>query len=66
MTRLALLLLLLSGCCPSRLGLEPVPPPRPAGECVMCRHRPAERGVVCDWCRAVQDFNPAMRPEGDE
>ncbi len=56
MTRLALLLCLLPGCCPSRLGLEPVPPPRPAGECIQCRYRVAERGRVCDKCRAVMEF----------
>ncbi len=56
MTRLALLLCLLCGCCPSRLGLEPVPLPRPVGECVQCRYRPAERGVVCDKCREVYEL----------
>lgn len=59
MTRLALLLCLLPGCCHSRLGLEPVPPPRPVGECVMCRYRPAERGSVCDGCWEVMEFNNA-------
>ena len=60
MTRLALLLCLLPGCC-SRLGLEPVPPPRPVGECVMCRYRVAEQGCVCEKCREVMEFRNGYR-----
>lgn len=46
---------LINGCClADRLGLEPVPPPRPAGECVQCRYRVAERGRVCESCRQVE------------